>query len=77
MGARRGPAKQVKWAIVHSSEETGREMKATITLGVLLGLLAAWSGASGEVVRTPEPAWMLLSGASLLTVASLVRRYVP
>jgi hypothetical protein len=63
-------------------------MKATITLGVLLGLaaaaviadpaaLAAWSGASSEVVRTPEPAWMLLSGASLLTVASLVRRYVP
>ena len=63
-------------------------MKATITLGVLLGLaaaaviadpaaLAAWSGASSEVVRTPELAWMLLSGASLLTVASLVRRYVP
>jgi hypothetical protein len=39
--------------------------------------LAAWSGASSEVVRTPELAWMLLSGASLLTVASLVRRYVP
>ena len=62
-------------------------MKATITLCVLLGLaaaaliadpaLAAWSGASHEAIRTPEPAWMVLSGASLLTVASLVRRFVP
>jgi hypothetical protein len=24
-----------------------------------------------------EPAWMVLSGAALLTIASLVRRYVP
>lgn len=62
-------------------------MKATIALWVLLGLaaaafiaepaLAAWSVASDEVTRTPEPAWMVLSGASLLTAASLVRRYVP
>ena len=63
-------------------------MKATITLCVCLGLaaaaviaepsvLAAWSVASHEVIRTPEPAWMVLSGASLLTAASLVRRYVP
>lgn len=63
-------------------------MKATITLCVFVGLaaaaliaepaaLAAWSAASNEVVRTPEPAWMVLSGASLLTAASLVRRYVP
>lgn len=63
-------------------------MKATITLCVLLVLaaaafmaeptaLAAWSVASDEVIRTPEPAVLLLSGASLLMAASLVRRYVP
>jgi hypothetical protein len=63
-------------------------MKATITLCALLALaaaafiaepvaLAAWTVASTEAVRTPEPAWMVLSGASLLTAASLVRRYVP
>jgi hypothetical protein len=63
-------------------------MKATITLCALLVLaaaafiaepvaLAAWTVASTEAVRTPEPAWMVLSGASLLTAASLVRRYVP
>jgi hypothetical protein len=63
-------------------------MKATIILCALLGLaaaglmaepaaLAAWTVASHEAVRSPEPAWMVLSGASLLTAASLVRRYVP
>ena len=63
-------------------------MKATITLCGILGLLvaallaepaalAAGVIASNEVVRSLEPAWMVLSGASLLTVASLVRRYVP
>jgi hypothetical protein len=63
-------------------------MKATITLCALVGLaaaalmaepaaLAAWTVASDEVIRTPEPALMVLSGASLLTAASLVRRYVP
>ena len=63
-------------------------MKATITLCALLMLaaaafvaepvaLAAWSAASDEVIRTPEPALMVLSGASLLMAASLVRRYVP
>lgn len=62
-------------------------MKATITLCVLLVLaaaafvaepaLAAWSVASDEAIRTPEPALMLLSGALLLMAASLVRRYVP
>jgi hypothetical protein len=31
--------------------------------------LAAWGVASNEAVRTPEPAWMVLSGASLLTAA--------
>jgi hypothetical protein len=63
-------------------------MKATITLCALLGLaaaaflaepvaLAAGTAASNEAVRSPEPAWMVLSGASLLTAASLVRRFVP
>ena len=62
-------------------------MKATITLCVLLVLaaaafvaepaLAAWSIASPEVIHTTEPALLLLSGASLLTAANIVRRYVP
>lgn len=63
-------------------------MKATIILCALLGLaaatlvvepaaLAAGAGAPNEAVRNLEPAWMALSGASLLTIASLVRRYVP
>lgn len=63
-------------------------MKANLTLCALMGLaaaaflaepaaLAAWSDASTEAVRTLEPAWMVLSGASLLTAANLVRRYVP
>jgi len=63
-------------------------MKATITLGVLVGLavvalaaepavLAAGVVASDHAIRSLEPAWMFLSGASLLAVASLLRRYVP
>jgi hypothetical protein len=63
-------------------------MKATIILCALLALaaaaliaepaaLATWTVASNDVVRTPEPAWMVLSGTFLLTAASLVRRYVP
>jgi hypothetical protein len=63
-------------------------MKATITLCALLGLaaaafiaepaaLAAWSVAANEAVHNLDPVWMVLSGASLLTAASLVRRYVP
>jgi hypothetical protein len=64
-------------------------MKATILLAVLfvvaLGAFAAAPAviASGFTVaaehapRSVEPAWMLLSGATLLGVASAVRRYVP
>ena len=63
-------------------------MKATIILCGILGLLvaallaepaalAAGVIASNEAVRSLEPAWMVLSGASLLTAASLVRRYIP
>jgi hypothetical protein len=65
-------------------------MKATITLCALLGLgvvvlvlepaaLAAGIVASNHTIGTDslEPAWMVFSGASLLAVASLVRRYIP
>ena len=64
-------------------------MKATILL-VVLGLvalavfaaapaaLAAGATAAAEhAPKSGEPAWMLLSGATLLGVASAVRRYVP
>lgn len=63
-------------------------MKATIVISVLLGLallaltgepaaLAAGIAVSQRTAVTQEPVVMLLSGASLLTIASLVRRYVP
>jgi len=63
-------------------------MKATIILGLLLGLaflalalephaLAAGGSVVTQSTGAQEPAWMVLSGASLLTVASLVRRYIP
>ena len=63
-------------------------MKATIILCALLGLalaalaaepaaLAAGLTASDPAIRSLEPAWMVLSGASLLALANLVRRYVP
>jgi hypothetical protein len=61
-------------------------MKATIILGLLLGLallalafepLVAAGPTLQAAAGRQEPAWMVLSGASLLTVASLVRRYIP
>jgi len=63
-------------------------MKVSVILCGILGLgiaaflaepsaLAAGLMASDEAIRSLEPAWMVLSGASLLTAASLVRRYVP
>jgi hypothetical protein len=63
-------------------------MKATIILGVLVGLaflalafephvLAAGIAASQQAAANQDPAWMVLSGASLLIAASLVRRFVP
>jgi hypothetical protein len=65
-------------------------MKATIALCALLGLgvvvmvaepaaLAAGLVASDRTIAISslEPAWMVFSGASLLAVASLVRRYIP
>lgn len=61
-------------------------MKATIVLIVLFALAMA---ALAAAPATPaarllpaashawEPAWMVLSGAALLGLASIVRRYVP
>lgn len=61
-------------------------MKATI---VLIVLLAAAMGALAAQPVSPavtaaalsthgsEPVWMMLSGASLLALASVVRRFVP
>ena len=61
-------------------------MKATI---VLIVLLAAAMGALAAEPVSPaataaalsfhgtEPVWMMLSGATLLALASMVRRFVP
>jgi len=75
--------------MVLSSAEPDREMKATIVLAVLaLLVLAAFAAApvalasastmgAGHGTRSDELVWMLVSGATLLGVASAVRRYVP
>ena len=64
-------------------------MKATLLLVVLVVLVlatligepaaiaAGLTAATGHATHAPEPAWMLLSGATLLGVASAVRRFVP
>jgi hypothetical protein len=60
-------------------------MKATILLFVLIALamavLAAQPvdpvGGLTAATHALEPAWMVLSGASLLVLASAVRRYLP
>jgi hypothetical protein len=64
-------------------------MKATILLAVIvLAVTTAFVGAptalaSGVTAvgqhgpQAWEPAWMLLSGATLIAAASVVRRYVP
>jgi len=61
-------------------------MKATI---VLIVLVAAAAGAltaqpvipvlpaAASSLHATEPAWMVLSGATLLALASVVRRFVP
>ncbi|HEX5475626.1 MAG TPA: hypothetical protein VFX12_13285 [Vicinamibacterales bacterium] len=41
------------------------------------GVLAAGAAMPARTAGAPEPALLLLSGALLLVVASLVRRYVP
>jgi hypothetical protein len=69
----------------HSYAELDEEMKA---IGILLALLAMATAAvvAGQPANpvgglhaslgATEPTWMLLSGAALLAVASLVRRYL-
>lgn len=64
-------------------------MKATILLVVLALLIlaahaaapsaiaAGFNGAGEHAPHAAEPAWMLLSGATLLGLASAVRRYIP
>ena len=61
-------------------------MKATIVLFVLvaaaMGALAAQPVLPAvPMMATPlhstEPAWMVLSGATLLALASVVRRFLP
>jgi len=61
-------------------------MKATIVLIVLLaaamGALAVQpvspaAAAAALSTHGTEPAWMMLSGATLLALASVVRRFVP
>ena len=62
-------------------------MKAIIVLVVLVAL--AMVALAAQPVSTPavtavaaaglalEPAWMVLSGAALLTIASILRRFTP
>jgi hypothetical protein len=64
-------------------------MKATFVLAVLaFAMLIAWAAAPELVASGPmaaaqhaprggEPAWMVISGASLLVLASVVRRFAP
>jgi uncharacterized protein YybS (DUF2232 family) len=64
-------------------------MKATSVLFVLLAMamaamvavVAAQPVSAISTLLAPghgtEPAWMVLSGATLLAIASVVRRYVP
>jgi hypothetical protein len=77
------------WATALSTVEAGREMKATILLGVLalvtcIAFVAApvafavgATAAAEHAPRAAEPVWMLISGATLIAVASAVRRFVP
>jgi len=62
-------------------------MKATIVL-LLLAAAAMWGVLAAQPVspvvpaaatslHAPEPVWMVLSGATLLALASVVRRFVP
>ena len=71
----------------HSSAEVEREMKATIVLVVLVALamvaLAAQPATTPVVTHVTaaaqdlEPAWMVLSGAALIVIASVLRRMAP
>jgi hypothetical protein len=70
----------------YSLAEVDWEMKATSILFVLLAMAMAAVVAAQPVNPVPafrvashdmEPAWMVLSGATLLALASAVRRYIP
>jgi hypothetical protein len=53
---------------------------ALLALIVFIGeptALASGFTAATRATGAPEPAWMLLSGATLLGIASAVRRYRP
>jgi hypothetical protein len=58
-------------------------MKATVILLALLALslLSVFGDpatvAAGVSTKAVEPAWMMLSGASLIALGSAVRRYIP
>jgi hypothetical protein len=61
-------------------------MKATIVLFVLIAAVVAALAAEpatpavsavAAALHATEPVWMVLSGATLLALASVVRRFVP
>jgi hypothetical protein len=59
-------------------------MKAILVLFALfvvaMGVMAAQPvipAVSAAAIHSTEPVWMVLSGATLLAVASAVRRFVP
>lgn len=57
-------------------------MKATVILLALLALslLSVFGDpatVAGVSTKAVEPAWMMLSGASLIALGSAVRRYIP
>lgn len=82
-----GPCEKAgDWAEGRSNAEVDWEMKATSVLFVLLATAMVAVVAAQPVLPAArllppghlvEPVWMLLSGATLLAVASAVRRYLP
>ena len=52
-----------------------------MAMAAMVAVAAAQPMSTVSTVLTPghgtEPAWMVLSGATLLAIASAVRRYVP
>jgi hypothetical protein len=64
-------------------------MKATLVVAVLLiTIVVAWMGEPAALaagltktrvasIAAPEPAWMQLSGVSLIALGSIVRRFTP
>ena len=84
--ARRALRNAGRWSIVHTPAEVDWEMKAISVLFVLFVMAMAVVVAAQPVnpvgaLPAPEhgmePVWMVLSGAALLALASVVRRYIP